>query len=52
MPCDEPIRVSAEEWMRCVAAEDVRETTLVVYEDLCFVLLEQHSMQGEYLFMR
>ena len=49
---DDQVRVSAEEWMRCVAAEDVRETTFVVYEDLCFVLLEQHSMQGEYLFMR
>lgn len=43
--------VSAADWMQFVADEGARETTFVVFEDLRFVLLAQHSMQGQYVFM-
>lgn len=43
--------VSAADWDQCVADEGARVTTFVAFENLRFVLLDQHTMQGSYLFM-
>ena len=43
--------VSASDWASCVAAERAHVTTFVAFESLRVVPLEQHSVQGSYLFI-
>ena len=45
------LMVSADKWARFAADESRRRTAYVMFEDLHFCLLRQHSVDGAFLFM-